>query len=98
MRILLLQAEIFNALVFTGVMLLFLLRAPVAYLRINPQVEEVPEYLKTIPPTLLLLLYCTYNALSKYILSYINKAFIHYSFFLYGIRPAVSQCQLAILT
>lgn len=95
MRILLLQAEIFNALVFTGVMLLFLLRAPVAYLRINPQVEEVPEYLKTIPPTLL---YCTYNALSKYILSYINKTFIHYSFFLYGIRPAVSQCQLAILT
>ena len=47
MRILLLQAEFFNALVFTGVMLLFLLRAPVAYLRINPQVEEVPEYLKT---------------------------------------------------
>ena len=56
---------------------------PVAYLRVNPQVEEVPEYLKTIP-ALFLLLYCTYNALSKYILSYINKTFMHYSFCFMG--------------
>ena len=63
---------------------------PVAYLRVNPQVEEVPEYLKTIP-TLLLLLYCTYNALSKCLLSYINKTFIHYSFLLYGVRPTLCQ-------
>lgn len=50
------------------------------------------EYLKTIPPTPLLLLYCTYNALSKYILSYINKTFIHYSFLLYVVRPPVCHC------
>ena len=63
MRILLLQADFFNALVFAGVVLLFLLRAA-SSVSFNPQVEEMPEYLKTIP-TLLLLLYCTYNALSE---------------------------------
>ena len=55
--------------------------------RVNPQIEEVTEYLKieTIPT----LLYCTYNALSKCILSYINKTFIHYLFLLYGVWPLV---------
>ena len=61
MRILLLQAEFFNALVFADIVLLFSLHAA-GSIPFNPQVEEVSEYLGTIP-TLLLLLYCTYNAL-----------------------------------
>ena len=74
-------------------MLLFLLRAPVAYLRINPQVEEVPEYLRTIP-ALLLLLYCTYNALSKYILSYINKNF--YTLFIFSLWNQTSGVAMPV--
>ena len=87
MRILLLQAEFFNALVFADLCYCSYYVCPVAYLRVNLQVEEVPEYLKreTIP-TLLLLLYYTYNALSKHTLLYMNKTFIHYSFLLYVVN------------
>ena len=45
---------------FAGVVLLFSLRVA-SSVSFNPQVEEMPEYLKTIP-IFLLLFYCTYNA------------------------------------